>query len=297
MAPDATLIQTSQAGSISSTRSTSALHSLMEQGMPFNQCTIRLALKLQSGGRVELSLHNHDSHSLVHGGTLSCKPGEPAQTSKPQSPHPGQESPPKHRSSERPTFVPLPEPATFAVDMNSDGGQSSPLLNPDFGISNNQESPLPTPCTIPEHSLNVLVVDDDQLTRTLMTRMLSRMGCHVSTAENGELALEMILGIGSTPSSSYSSAAGPILERPVFANLETKYAIVFLDNQMPVMSGLKAVQKLRDLGRQDLVVGVTGKTVIGFDTCLNLPCLKQGMHSSPIKKNTWKPVPTSMCHR
>lgn len=47
------------------------------------------------------------------------------------------------------------------------------------------------------HPLRVLIVDDDPLTRTLMSRLFVRLGCHVSTAENGLLALELILA---TPS-------------------------------------------------------------------------------------------------
>ena len=34
---------------------------------------------------------------------------------------------------------------------------------------------------------------------------------------------------------------------------------MFLDNQMPVMSGVEMVRKLRKLGKNDLVVGVTGE--------------------------------------
>jgi CheY-like chemotaxis protein len=40
--------------------------------------------------------------------------------------------------------------------------------------------------------LQALVVDDDALTRRLMTRMLTRLGAEVKTAENGKLALEEI---------------------------------------------------------------------------------------------------------
>jgi osomolarity two-component system, sensor histidine kinase SLN1 len=87
--------------------------------------------------------------------------------------------------------------------------------------------------------LRVLVVDDDQLTRTLMSRVLTRLGCKVSTAENGEIALDMLL----------SSHGG-------------HFAVVFLDNQMPVMSGLSMVAKLRGAGRNDFVVGVTGNALL-----------------------------------
>jgi len=87
--------------------------------------------------------------------------------------------------------------------------------------------------------LRVLVVDDDQLTRTLMSRLLTRLGCKVSTAENGEIALDMLLG----------GHGG-------------HFAVVFLDNQMPVMSGLSMVAKLRGAGRNDFVVGVTGNALL-----------------------------------
>jgi CheY-like chemotaxis protein len=71
-----------------------------------------------------------------------------------------------------------------------------------------------------------------------MTRLLTRLGCKVSTAENGEIALEMVL-----------SPHGP-------------FAIVFLDNQMPIMSGLSMITKLREAGRNDFVVGVTGNALL-----------------------------------
>jgi osomolarity two-component system sensor histidine kinase SLN1 len=102
--------------------------------------------------------------------------------------------------------------------------------------------------------LRVLVVDDDALTRTMMNRLLTRLGCKVSTAENGEIALEMVLN-----------------------GNNGRFAVVFLDNQMPVMSGLSMVSKLRKAGRKDFVVGVTGNALLsdqeeyleaGVDRCV-----------------------------
>jgi len=40
--------------------------------------------------------------------------------------------------------------------------------------------------------------------------------------------------------------------------LEGRFAVILLDNQMPVLSGLDAVGRLRDMERHDFVVGVTG---------------------------------------
>ena len=77
----------------------------------------------------------------------------------------------------------------------------------------------------------------------------------VSCAENGEVAFEMILG--RQVSNEDAGDNRTILEQPR-ENDESKYAVIFLDNQMPVMSGLKLVEKLRALGRTDFIVGVTG---------------------------------------
>ncbi|KAG1907991.1 Tco5, signal transduction HAMP domain histidine kinase [Suillus fuscotomentosus] len=116
----------------------------------------------------------------------------------------------------------------------------------------------------------VLVVDDDRITRTVMSRMLTRLGCDVSTAENGEIALEMIIG---GPGTS-KTEDGPN-SRAFDLNHDSErvhngkgtengyaYDVVFLDNQMPVMSGLDLVSKLREMDRADFVVGITGNALI-----------------------------------
>lgn len=110
-----------------------------------------------------------------------------------------------------------------------------------------------------EPGLPVLVVDDDSLTRTLMKRILTRLGCEVSTAENGEVALELILGIQVKRSLSLNAAI-PIPEQVIGATVfdEGRFAVIFLDNQMPLMSGLKVAEKLRKHRRHDFIVGVTG---------------------------------------
>jgi CheY-like chemotaxis protein len=72
----------------------------------------------------------------------------------------------------------------------------------------------------------VLVVDDDALTRMLMTRMLERMGCRVVTAENGEVALDRIVGIGvasPAPSAASLDLVGGELGTP-----EPRFAVIFL---------------------------------------------------------------------
>ncbi|CAE6458104.1 unnamed protein product [Rhizoctonia solani] len=125
--------------------------------------------------------------------------------------------------------------------------------------------------------LRVLVVDDDSLTRRLMTRMLTRLGCTVENAENGQIALDMLLAPLPTPQSqrTQSSAGFP---SPLSASIEQaapasatqpsgweygepKYDVVFLDNHMPICSGVEVARRLRQLDRKDFVVGVTGNAL------------------------------------
>ncbi|KAI5118222.1 hypothetical protein M0805_000718 [Coniferiporia weirii] len=128
--------------------------------------------------------------------------------------------------------------------------------------------PKPTSVPRPYEGLRILVVDDDQITRSLMSRMLTRLGCSVMLAENGKVALEKILG-GPVPTgllrgeagASPADAAAPGIEETQPEHIY-HFDVVFLDNQMPIMSGLDTVTVLRALGRKDLVVGVTGNALL-----------------------------------
>jgi CheY-like chemotaxis protein len=74
----------------------------------------------------------------------------------------------------------------------------------------------------------------------------------------------------------------------MLSRVESKFAVVFLDNQMPVMSGLEAIARLRDLGRNDFVVGVTGNALLsdqeeylaaGVDQVLTKPVLERSLRA------------------
>lgn len=157
--------------------------------------------------------------------------------------------------------------------------QPSPLSEQPPSLS----PPPPSPPI--NQPLNVLVVDDDPMTRMLMKRMLSRLGCRVYTAENGRAALSILTGTTATPDSDTSKSSGPILDhsRSSLEMVPTSYPIVFLDNQMPIMSGLQLVAQLRSMGRDDFVVGVTGNALrsdqeeyieAGVDRVLTKPVLE-----------------------
>ncbi|KAI9099753.1 hypothetical protein DFS34DRAFT_579201, partial [Phlyctochytrium arcticum] len=86
--------------------------------------------------------------------------------------------------------------------------------------------------------LTLLVVDDDKITRLLMSRLLTRLGHVVHAAEDGSIALNKLIAP----------------DAPV-------YDCVFLDNQMPVMTGVECIQHMRDRGLTVWACGVTGNAM------------------------------------
>ncbi|CAK5267765.1 unnamed protein product [Mycena citricolor] len=206
-----------------SSRSSSALHGLMDQGestshSPVPTRTIGDTLTTVTDYSVPSSPSYTGPLALDDESRPADKEAEPA--SKPP--------PPPQR---RPTHVKLPSTGLGGLSAGKDPSALTGLP----GLS----------ARTPPAGLNVLVVDDDGMTRAMMSRLLERLGCIVVTAENGEVALGRIL-----------SADAPA------ENAETRFAVVFLDNQMPKMSGVKLVSHLRSLGRSDFVVGVTGNALL-----------------------------------
>ncbi|KAG8761318.1 hypothetical protein FRC11_014076 [Ceratobasidium sp. 423] len=192
---------------------------------------------------------------------------------------------------QRPNYMPLPERQQFNFPPTgppANGEVKRPGLTPTPDKRGSTIGLAGTGSTAVEQSnaLNVLIVDDDPLTRKLMSRLLTRLGCVCETAENGLIALEMLLGpmtgtpsTGDPPSTRSDSPA---------ANAQKlgKYAIVFLDNQMPLCSGLEVMRQLRSIGRQDFVVGVTGNALkedqeeyyeAGVDHVLTKPVLERSL--------------------
>lgn len=233
-----------------SQRSSSAMHSLMEQGGP-----VEIRSKVDGSPSV-ITRTIGDTLALPstpedeNPGEIPILPPQPLLISPPPI-SPALDTP------LLPSKLEIPE-----VPANSATRQSSPVSanSNDASFALAQQQPQPSTGRsdglakkVPS-GLRVLVVDDDQVTRTLMSRLLTRLGCKVSTAENGEIALDMLL----------SGHGG-------------HFAVVFLDNQMPVMSGLSMVAKLRGAGRNDFVVGVTGNALLsdqeeylqaGVDRCV-----------------------------
>ncbi|KAL5476820.1 hypothetical protein ACEPAI_3006 [Sanghuangporus weigelae] len=193
------------------------------------------------------------------------------------------------QEKEAPAISSAPTPPALLISHQSAPGLlEASATPPSRGISS------ATPSAI--KGVRVLVVDDDMITRSLMSRMLTRLGCLVTTAENGKVALEKILGhpipssvIRGEPGTGMGMSTGcpPVQDEPIPEDKQVyPFDIVFLDNQMPVMSGLDTVSALRALHRTDFVVGVTGNALlsdqqeyidVGVDRVLTKPVLEDSL--------------------
>ena len=245
------------------------------------------ALKSRSLDRPQSTKHQPKVTISMHETTQTASIGKKTKTSTATS---TKQDTPSPRSTMRPQHIDLPKPSRLPT-IRSPGDRLHPsLIRPP--TPENAGSVDITP------GLPILVVDDDRMTRMLMQRMLERLKCVVTTAVNGQQALELITGVSDirsvdTPGSNEGEyfADGQVRNSspsrgtggpPTPGMSESKFAVVFLDNQMPVMSGVEMVEKLRKLGRKDLIVGVTGNALLpdqeeylasGADQCVSLSIL------------------------
>ncbi|GAA6025225.1 hypothetical protein JCM11491_004645 [Sporobolomyces phaffii] len=193
---------------------------------------------------------------------------------------------PPHRPEPHSHISTQSAPAHVTLPASPLSSASGPIVTP---VPTKPSKPAPPPkLEFADGPLRVLVVDDDNLTRRLMGRMMSRLGCTVDMAENGKIALDMMLAPkpGTEGPSPAAGVVGldrddfdaeekgemmlpPIRKKTAFGidprsgvDAHKNFDIVFLDNQMPVMSGVQLVTKLRALGRDDLVVGVTANALL-----------------------------------
>lgn len=81
------------------------------------------------------------------------------------------------------------------------------------------------------NGVSVLVAEDNQVNQLLARKILEQTGATVETAENGKVAVELVVA--------------------------NAYDIILMDVQMPLMDGIEATQLLRDKGCQVPIIALT----------------------------------------
>ncbi|MGI9517843.1 MAG: ATP-binding protein, partial [Pirellulaceae bacterium] len=101
----------------------------------------------------------------------------------------------------------------------------------------------------------VLVVDDGQENRELVTLVLQEVGLQVECAENGQVAVEMAS--------------------------RTEFDLILMDMQMPIMDGYQATRTLRENGFSIPIFALTAHAMKGFEAdCLEAGC--SGYLTKPV---------------
>lgn len=144
------------------------------------------------------------------------------------------------------TLLPL-APSPVWPSASSSLLDSSPPQFYHLSIPTNCRVSVPSPPQT-EPKIRAQVVDDDALTRRLMQRMLSRLGCTVDTAENGKIALGKILDEPISPGLLSLELAKPPSRSPKPDATKTShvyhYDVIFLDNQMVSLSECCCVRSI-----------------------------------------------------
>ncbi|MDQ1352434.1 MAG: hypothetical protein QG657_2740, partial [Acidobacteriota bacterium] len=111
-----------------------------------------------------------------------------------------------------------------------------------------------------KHSIHILLAEDNAVNLKLASYMLTKAGYKLSVAEDGEKVVEM------------------------FTAAPEKFDLIFMDIQMPRMSGLEATRLIREKGFKDIpIIAMTAQSMKGDRE----KCLAAGMNdyiAKPIKR-------------
>ena len=144
----------------------------------------------------------------------------------------------------------------LTVDSDEGRGSTFTVLLPLHSVG---DSPQASGTQSSLAGLRVLVAEDNLVNQLMLEAMLEQLDCVVTLAEDGHEALE--------------------------AMKEHDFDMVFMDCQMPRMSGLEATAAARDQGVEAPIVAVTANTEAGDRE----RCLKSGMNdyvTKPVNQQT-----------
>ena len=99
------------------------------------------------------------------------------------------------------------------------------------------ENQLDSTCRKTDKRGRALVVDDSKFNRKILGKTIEVFFSDIDFAEDGLEALNKVT---------------------VAQEAQNDYSIIFMDSMMPVMGGIEATAKIRELGYTGMIVGVTG---------------------------------------
>ena len=161
----------------------------------------------------------------------------------------------------------LGEGSEFTLTLNQVHSGITPekLLNSLDEIVNSQQASQ-AQTTAQQLSGEVLLAEDNEMIQKLLKTYLAKMGVHVTVAENGVVAVNLAQ--------------------------QHNYDLIFMDMQMPVMSGIDAVKVLRENGYQGPIIMLTANATLadrnlskgaGCDDFLTKPVNRQQLYETTQK--------------
>ena len=129
--------------------------------------------------------------------------------------------------------------SVFTVKVDTGPLDGVRMLEPQEALVASEEITAKTPSRWQFPPARVLVVDDGDENRELVTVVLEEIGLKVEGAENGQVAVEKAL--------------------------RENFAVIFMDVQMPVMDGLTATRQLRLRGLKTPIIALTAHAMKGFE--------------------------------
>ena len=121
------------------------------------------------------------------------------------------------------------------------------------------------------NKINVLIVEDDEISASVACTMLQRLGCRVTLANNGAEAVEYFR--------------------------HNEYDVILMDWQMPVMDGIEATARIRTMpsGLITPIVGTSQRAgrieclAAGMNDLMPKPFLLERLRDMLTKWTHWEP--------
>ena len=166
--------------------------------------------------------------------------------------------------------APAPEITPAPAAVSSHGAIPAPTASPLAALLPLPVDP-PAQAPVPDGVLAVLVVEDLELNRRIVVKMLEKIGCKVAIAEDGSKAVEQWR--------------------------RQRFDLIFMDCMMPVMDGFQATERIRELE------GAGPRTPIVALTANAMPqdrehCLAVGMDdhvAKPVRSELLRGVLLQFC--